>query len=317
MNMMKFAGLLLLLCSTFLSAEKAIDTTPCELEANPSLFDKRLVTVRSTVRIGFEDSSFDVKCNPENSPGVWVTFADDVEMPIVFCCGDHSRDPGTTLTLDGIQLTLKKDSEFKKFYRLLTATRELVPSGVPCFWDCYQYRVAATLTGHFFATKTEINEDGLKYITGYGHFGFNSLFVIEKVENVESRPTGIPIGEDFKCEKETWDLPAEKSAVLAEQIAVKSEQTAARYPDEMGDELVKEKMKNVGDDFELGDSRWDAEGDLDKEKKASYFWLSKDKLKSYKVSFQRFDWLSEIESEIKDRIWTPIKIERGSCTPKE
>ena len=75
-------------------------------------------------------------------------------------------------------------------------------------------------------------------------------------------------------------------------------------------------MKNMDDDFEAGDTWYGYEGRFQKEKKATYVWLSKDKLKSYTVTFKRFDWLSTIANKINDRVWTPVSVERGACKPK-
>jgi len=310
-------GLLSVPACLIANAEVPIQTTPCEVKANPLVYDERVITVRSAVTIGFEDSSFDVTCAGSDLESVWVTFAGDVEMPVIYCCGDHSRKQGESLSINGINLKLTKDAEFKKYINLLFAVRKKAPTGVECFWDCFQYRVTATLTGRFFAEKNEKNlEGGLKYINGYGHFGLSSLFVIERVTDVTAEPTEIPIGDDFNCHYQTWNLPIEQSAIMAQQSAVKSKLSPQPDITTIGNQLVKEKMPDFGDNFDLGDTQDNYQGKFEREKIAGFVWLSKDKLKSFKVTFQRFDWLSKIEKNINDRIWTPVTIERGYCSPK-
>ncbi|MCI0417247.1 hypothetical protein L0222_31140 [bacterium] len=256
--------------------EEVILTTPCELMADPAAYDKKLVTVRSGVRIGFEESTFDVNCENDDYLSVWVTFAEDVEMPVIFCCGDHARKPGSSLTIEGIKLRLNKDNQFNKYFQLLTSVREKSPSGVPCFYDCYQYQVTATLTGHFFqARKPDGSEDGIQLMTGYGHFGCCSLFVIEKVEEVESHPTNIPIGSDFDCDHEEWQLPTDRSAILAQQVAVEKGILPRPDVESLGEKLIKEKMISFGDDFQDGDETSEYEGKFEQEKEATYIWLSK------------------------------------------
>lgn len=310
-------GIASVLSCLIANADVPIQTTPCELKSNPLTFDEKLVTVRSAVTIGFENSTFDETCPGDDLESVWVTFAGDVEMPIVYCCGDHSRKPGETLSINGMNLKLNKDAEFKKYMDLLFAVRKKTPTGVECFWDCYQYRVTATLTGHFFAKKNEKNpEGGLTYIDGYGHFGLSNLFVIESVRDVTAQPTNIPIGNDYDCSHKTWNLPVDQSSIMAQQSAVKSKLSPEPDISTIGNQLIKEKMLDFGDKFDLGDTRDDYQGEFEKEKIGSYVWLSKDKLNSYKVTFQRFDWLSKIEKKINERVWTPILIERTVCTPE-
>lgn len=301
--------------SLSVEAEAPVLVTPCELLADPPTYDLKLVSVRSPVTIGFEDSGFDVKCQNVDWVSIWVTFAGDVETPVTYCCGDHSRKPGTNLTVNDIQLNLIKDAEFRKYKELLTARRKLAPTGVPCFYDCYQYRVTATLTGHFFAgQKWQRPEDGRVFYMGYGHLGCCSLFVIEKVNEVTSLPTGIPIGNDFKCAHQQWQLPVEHDAIVSRQMRAQ----AVNEPDidSTGEQLVRGRMKERGDDFQSGDTRFDYEGEFQKEKEARYVWLSKDKLKSYTVNFQRFDWLSKLAKKIDDRVWTPVTLERTVCKAK-
>jgi hypothetical protein len=126
-------GFLCFLVCFIADAEVPVQTTPCELQANPLMYDERVITLRSAVTIGFEDSSFDVTCPDSDLESVWVTFAGDVEMPVIYCCGDHSRKPGESLSINGINLKLKKDAEFKRYINLLFAVRKKAPTGVECF----------------------------------------------------------------------------------------------------------------------------------------------------------------------------------------
>ena len=302
-------------CTTVF-AQEAVQTTPCELAADPAAYDRKFVTVRSPVQIEFEGSGFDVNCKNGDSNGIWITFGGDVEMPIVYCCGDHTRKHGVTLLIEGTKLPLKKDDEFKKFLRLLTAERKTAPTGVHCFYDCYQYRVTATLTGQFFAGKEWHRPgDGKVIYMGYGHMGCCSLFVIQKVSDVESDTTSIPIGDNFDCAYQIWQLPIDRSAVIAQQKAVLSHLVEQPVVEELGEKLIRDQMRNKHDQFDSGDNTVDYVGKFEHEKKSTYIWLAKDKLTSYSVEFQRFDWLSPYAAKIDDRIWIAVKIERSECKP--
>lgn len=76
-------GIASVLSCLFANADVPIQTTPCELQANPLTFDEKLVTVRSAVTIGFEESTFDETCPGEDLESVWVTFAGE--------CGNANR----------------------------------------------------------------------------------------------------------------------------------------------------------------------------------------------------------------------------------
>ncbi len=257
-----------------------------------------------------------MNCKNGDSNHIWITFGGDVDMPIIYCCGDHTPKDGT-LSVEGIKVPLKKDDEFKKFFRLLTAQRKTAPTGVPCFYDCYQYHVTATLTGQFFAGKEwHRPRDGKVFYTGYGHLGCYSLFVIQKVKDVDSEPTGIPIGDNFDCSSQIWQLPIDRSAVIVQQKAVLNHHVKQPVIEEVGEQLIRDKMRYKRDQFDSGDNSTDYDGKFEHEKKSTYFWLAKDKLTSYSVAFERFDWLSPYAVNIDKRIWIAVKIERSECKPK-
>jgi hypothetical protein len=299
-----------------LYAQNATMVTPCELIETPGAYDRALITVRAPVTIGFEDSSLVANCGDPDKTSIWVMFGGDVETPITYCCGDHSRKPGSTLTVGDTKVGLRKDATFNQYFRLLTSQLKNTPSGVPCFYDCYQYKVTATLTGRFFAGEKTTTDDGKDLYYGYGHLGCCSLFVIQKVEDVEAEPTGIPISDRFECSHQSWPLSVDRNNIIAQQKAVLSH--ALNHPEVnvVGEKLLRERLKETGEKFEDGENRWDFEGKDQDEKKATYVWLSKDKLRSYTVRFEGFDWLSPFAKNVNDRIWTPIQIEYSSCKPK-
>lgn len=121
----------------------------------------------------------------------------DVSDIAVYCCGDHSRDPGQDLLVDGKPIALSKDGACDEFNKLMQASRNRMPDGKPC-QDCHFYRVSATLTGLFLSEKRDGKQRG-----GYGHLGCCSLLVIERVTDVTAKRTGIPLGV-FACSKSDW-----------------------------------------------------------------------------------------------------------------
>jgi hypothetical protein len=316
-RILEFAAFMVLF-SAIAMAHEPIRVTPCELAVNPPAYDGKMITVRSVVRIGFENSSLeDESCKNVDTTSIWVTFGGDVEMPITYCCGNHKRKSRTSLTIDGVKLSLKKDAQFERYMRLLTAVRKQAPPGVPCFYDCYQHSVKADLTGHFFAgTEWRRPESGKVLYVGYGHLGCCSLFVIEKVGDIESHATQIPVGDNFQCQNLSWLLHIDRTATKVQQQAGQGNLLQQPDIESLGLKLVKERMKNFDDDFVQGDTSSEYEGIFEKEKEARYIWLSKDKLTSYKVSFKRLDWLSLDANKVDARPWIPVKIERSACKPR-
>ena len=180
------------------AAQQVQDVNLCELRQHAADFDHKLVRVRGTADLAFEIFAlYDPECK-DSSTSVWLTFGGDVSDVAVFCCGDHSREPGHNIQVDGKAVPMLKDAAFEQFYKLLRASRNRMPDGEPCTSDCHFYKVSATLTGIFLAEKNT----GKEHI-GYGHLGCCSLLVIKQVEEVAAERTMVPIGA-FSCEKSEW-----------------------------------------------------------------------------------------------------------------
>lgn len=297
------AFLCLIVGCTLAHADRVL--TPCELAANAADLDNQSVMVRGELHIEFEDSSFVRDCNAKWLQ-IWVTFAGDVETPVIYCCGPHERPPNSTLRINGIELQLKKDDKFQTFWRLLNEERAFTPTGVRCFFNCYVNRVTATFKGHFFFGE----KSGLR---GYGHMGCCSLFVIEEVSDVSAQHTQIPFGDDFECTHDKELLSVNKNDVIqAQETANKEGDTPTAY--DVGENLVRHKMEKYRDDFDTGDNTVFQNGEVSTT--AEYVWLSKNKLTSYDVHLQRPDWIGAYAPRVEDRVWVPIDIDRAICHPK-
>jgi hypothetical protein len=290
-----------------LAAEEPL--TPCQLALNQTSLDAKEVVVRGELHVEFEDSSFVPDCEA-SSLHIWVMFGGDVETPVVYCCGDQGRTPGSTLKMRDLALPLKRNRQFEEFFKFLNARRQLAPTGVPCFYECYLYRVTATFRGHFFLGKKTTLPDGGVVYRGYGHMGCCSLFVIQEVSDVESKPTAIPREGPYQCERNTTDLAVDRSAVTAKQ------QAGGKTPEEIVEQVTASNMAATHRSFKDGDTLLSYQGDLSVQKHLTVIWLSKDKLTSYAAQLERFDWLASYAPTIDDRIWTPTSLERVTCKPE-
>lgn len=189
----------------FAAAQPVQDVSLCELRQHAADFDHKLVRVHGTTGLAFESFTlYGPDCKDTKSTSVWLTFGGDVSDIAVYCCGDHSREPGQSFQIDGQAVPMLKDAAFEQFYRLLRASRNRMPDGEPCTGDCHFYKVSATLTGVFLAEKDTANEH-----VGYGHLGCCSLLVIKRVEEVAAERTMVPVGA-FGCEKSEWEASSEE-----------------------------------------------------------------------------------------------------------
>jgi len=168
----------LVLCRGNLWAQEApVETSPCELAANPKKFDGKLIRIRAAVNVYFEDFSLSTPgCN--SLQGIWLAFGGDVPGIVASMVNDTFRQPGVNVKVNGISYAIKKDESFRRFYALISATHGNKPA----------YRATATLTGPFFAGSEQKSRDGRVSFGGYGHLGCCSLLLITEVSDPESDP---------------------------------------------------------------------------------------------------------------------------------
>ncbi|MGB7763033.1 MAG: hypothetical protein WBL61_24580 [Bryobacteraceae bacterium] len=149
-----------------------VKTTPCELVAHPEEYNHKPVTVRSPVKIAFEDFSLPTsECTGGTVDMVWLEYGRGPKrQPTMWCCNDtRSRDP----------LVLIQDKEFRRFDHYITAQKK----AEGCY-DCYLYHVTASLTGRFDVAKDEPGPLG-----GFGHMGMaGARLLIHSVSDVVATP---------------------------------------------------------------------------------------------------------------------------------
>ena len=148
-----------------LTLAMGITATVCDIAKHPEQFNGRMVTVRSPVRIAFEDFELSAaKCEGAKIQGIWLQYGSGPKrQPTTWCCGDLTpRDP----------LAVTRNDDFNLFDRLLTAAGSK-PN--------YSEPVTATITGRIDAAQ------------GFGHFGlFGARLVIQRVSNVTAAARSSP-----------------------------------------------------------------------------------------------------------------------------
>lgn len=167
------------------------DVSPCDLAQKPKAYNRKLVRVRGTLTVEFEDFSLGLgNCHTEQE--IWLAFGGDVPGIVPSTVNDTIRTPGKNIRADGISVGIEKDDDLRRLYALITSRHG----------DKAEYRVTATLTGIFFAGRPTKFADGTSAYVGYGHLGCCSLLVISRVSNVDSAPPaklsvgGVVVGPD-------------------------------------------------------------------------------------------------------------------------
>lgn len=170
-----------------------MEVSRCDLARNPKTFDGKLIRVRGTLNVYFENFSLGIgDCDTEQ--GIWLAFGGDVPGIVTSMVNDTFRKPGSDIKVNGVSYGIKKDDSFRKLYALIAARHGDKPD----------YSVTATLIGMFFAGEEGRTAKGATYFGGYGHLDCCALFVITQVSAVESVPPanlnlrGVLIGADGK-----------------------------------------------------------------------------------------------------------------------
>jgi hypothetical protein len=295
------------------ATDSPIEVSACELSKSPKDYHHRMITVRATVSFAFEDFTLKTgKCesSTDTSP-TWVEFGGDLGSQTIYCCGDHSRKPGSNPELDGYALPLEKDLNLSNFLRLLNAHRERAPNGSPCY-DCFYFVVSATLTGRFFAggwvaQKQEQAPSGL----GYGHMGCCSMLVVEHVTDVEAQRTKIPDSPRFRCRKRVW-IP---NGLQASDALVEPASTVDHSdPNESAAYAIRRVAQEWG--FAIPDTNPEVYRDISNPKweRAHGTWTSVDRTLVFSISLKTRGELDASASAAARSNWIPQKITGESCT---
>jgi hypothetical protein len=177
--------------SCFLGAQ-VVDTTVCDILANPQSFDGTVVRVKGTISTGFEEFALkDPSCNqPVNA--IWVAYPDGTKGkagPAAFLQLQLAKNNPATATIPSrLAVKLDKNKDFKQFDSLLSTPYKV---GGMCL-GCTRYTVTATLVGRLDGVKDAgIARDGSGKFVGVNGFGNLNLYrarlVLQIVADVASQ----------------------------------------------------------------------------------------------------------------------------------
>lgn len=165
-------SVLLSLARAVRAQEAPLDVPYCALAQDPVSFDGKMIRVRGTLSVGFEDFTLvDKDC--KTNQGIWLEFGGDVSENEASSIDQGVRKRGLEIQVNGVGNKVRKDDNFRRLYALISARHEISPS----------YAVTATLVGFFAAGTKATWANGQSGFSGYGHLGCCSLLVISEVSS--------------------------------------------------------------------------------------------------------------------------------------
>jgi len=79
----------------------------CDLARNPKAFDGKLIRVRGTLNVHFEDFSLGIR-NCDTEQGIWLAFGGDVPGIVTSMANDNVRKPGVDIKVNDVPYGIKK-----------------------------------------------------------------------------------------------------------------------------------------------------------------------------------------------------------------
>lgn len=190
--MKRLLPLLVLVClATATVYAETVDTTVCDVLANPSSFDGKIVRIKGTVIAGFDEFAIkDSSCGkPVNA--IWLSYPEHTKgkagPAAVIQLQLAKNSPGQAAAGSTTAVTLDKNKDFKQFDSLLSSQYK----GGGCL-GCIKHTVTATLTGRIDGVKeTSIKKDtNGKFVAveGFGNLNlYPARLVLQSVSDVSSK----------------------------------------------------------------------------------------------------------------------------------
>lgn len=174
-----------------LSAQ-VVDTSVCDILANPQSFDGKIVRIKGVVIAGFEEFAIKGSGCDRTLNSIWLDYPAGTKGkagPAAFLRLQLGKNnPAETLDVNRPPITLDKNKDFKSFDTFLSTPAKT--NGM-CL-GCVKFTVTATLVGRLDGTKdTGLIRDSKGKVIGLGGFGnlnrYNARLVLQSVSDVSSQ----------------------------------------------------------------------------------------------------------------------------------
>lgn len=179
---------------------QALDTTVCDVLANPAAFNGKIVRIKGKVNQGFEVFSISGGACDQDVNAIWLSYPQGANAKagpvaaITFRLSRNNPAPAAAVP-QRTPVKLDKNKDFKQFDSALSAQYS-TKSGM-CL-GCGRNQVTATLTGRLDASESAgIVRDKTGKVIGVQGFGnlnrYRARLVIQSVAEVEIRPVDFSV----------------------------------------------------------------------------------------------------------------------------
>ena len=189
--------LLFIMLMSFLAIPSSLsaqimDSTVCDILANPQSFDGKIVRIKGVVIAGFEE--FAIKgsgCN-QMVNAIWLAYPEGTKGkagPVASLRLQLGKNnPAGVTNVRRAPITLDKNKDFKNFDNLLSTPAKT--KGM-CL-GCVRFTVTATLVGRLDGTQdTGLTRDSAGAVTGISGFGnlnrYSARLVLQSVSEISSQ----------------------------------------------------------------------------------------------------------------------------------
>jgi hypothetical protein len=185
---------LFLFCSVLASTlgAQTVDTSICEILANPQSFDGKTVRIKGTVIAGFDEFAIkDASCGQAVN-AIWVAYPEGTKAkagPVAFLQIQLARNNAVTASdTNRPPVKLDKSKDFKQFDSLLSTPYK--SRGI-CL-GCVRYTIHATLVGRLDGAKeaglVRDNAGRVVAANGFGNLNrYSARLVLQSVSDVSSQ----------------------------------------------------------------------------------------------------------------------------------
>jgi hypothetical protein len=193
---MKLLTSFALILTSFLFAAcadaQAVDTTVCEILANPQSFDGKIVRLKGTVIAGFDEFVIkDPSCN-QSVNAIWLSYPEGTKAkagPVALLQMQLSHNNSAPAQeINRAAVKLEKNNDFKQFDSFLSTPYK---TGGMCL-GCVRYTVSATLVGRLEGAKdvglTRDSSGKIIAVNGFGNLNqYHARLVLQSVSGVSSQ----------------------------------------------------------------------------------------------------------------------------------
>ena len=169
------------------------DTTVCAVLKAPQSFDGKMVRIKGTVVVSFDQFMIhDADCGLDVN-GIWISYPQGTKGkagPEAMVVVGPAHNFAGTAAAARTPVTLEKSKDFKEFENLLTQEHS---KGTGLCMGCWNNQVTATLVGRLDGVAhTELKHDASGKVNGLGGFGnmnaYPARLVLQSVSEVAAKP---------------------------------------------------------------------------------------------------------------------------------